>query len=178
SIVKNHGGFLSVDSTLGRGTTVQINLPAAPSREVVEPAEPAMHTEGGRHRILVMDDESSVRTLAINMLEFLGYEVEVVDGGSAAIERFAGALKAGRPFDIVMLDLIVPGDIGGKEAVGRLTGIDPTVKAILVSGYAQDSVLTEFRDFGFQAVITKPFTLQELSETLRNVIAAPTWRVH
>src|SRR5207249_11292768 len=66
SIVKNHGGFLSVDSTLGRGTTVQINLPAAPRREVVEPAEPAMHTEGGRHQIRLMDDESAVRTLAIN----------------------------------------------------------------------------------------------------------------
>jgi len=125
-----------------------------------------------------MDDESSVRTLAINMLEYLGYEAEVVDGGTAAIERFAAALKAGRPFDVVMLDLIVPGDIGGKEAVARLTGIDPTVKAVLVSGFAQDSVLSEFRDFGFQAVITKPFTLQELSETLRTISATPTARVH
>jgi len=178
SIVKNHGGFLGVDSTLGRGTRMQINLPAAPSRQIIEPVTPMMHKEGGRQRILVMDDESSVRTLAINMLEYLGYEAEVVDGGTAAIERFAAALKAGRPFDVVMLDLIVPGDIGGKEAVARLTGIDPTVKAVLVSGFAQDSVLSEFRDFGFQAVITKPFTLQELSETLRTISATPTARVH
>jgi PAS domain S-box-containing protein len=178
SIVKNHGGFLSVDSTLGRGTTVEINIPAATSRELTEPAEPVMHAAGGRRRILVMDDESSVRTLAINMLEFLGYEAEVVDSGTQAIERFAAALKAGRPFDVVMLDLIVPGDIGGKEAVGQLTGIDPAVKAILVSGYAQDSVLAEFRDYGFQAVITKPFTLQELSTTLHSVIASSAWRVH
>jgi PAS domain S-box-containing protein len=178
SIVKNHGGFLTVDSTLGSGTTVQINLPASPTREITDVPAPAEHAVNGRHRILVMDDESSVRTLAINMLEFLGYEAEVVDGGTAAIERFAAALKAGKPFDIVMLDLIVPGDIGGKEAVGQLTGIDPAVKAILVSGYAQDSVITEFRDHGFHAVITKPFTLQELSTTLRSVIAAPAWRVH
>ena len=137
-----------------------------------------MHAANGRHRVLVMDDESSIRTLAINMLEFLGYEAEVVDGGTAAVERFAAALKDGRPFDIVMLDLVVPGDIGGKEAVGRLTGMDPSIKAILVSGYAQDSALTEFRDHGFQAAITKPFTLQELSSTLRTVIAAPGCRVH
>jgi PAS domain S-box-containing protein len=178
SIVKNHGGFFSVDSTLGRGTKVEINLPAAPSRQPVEAVPSPAHAEGGRQRILVMDDESSVRTLAINMLEYLGYEAEVAEGGTSAIERFAAALKAGRPFDIVMLDLIVPGDIGGKEAVGRLMGIDPTVKAILVSGFAQDSVLSEYRDFGFQAVITKPFTLQELNDTLRTVSAAPASRVH
>ena len=155
-----------------------INLPAASARALVEHAEPVIHAAGARHRILVMDDESAVRILAINMLEFLGYEAEVAESGTAAIERFAGALKAGRPFDVVMLDLIVPGDIGAKEAVGRLTGIDPAVKAILVSGYAQDSVLAEYRDHGFQAVITKPFTLQELSATLQSVIAASAWRVH
>ena len=77
-----------------------------------------------------------------------------------------------------MLDLIVPGDMGGKEAIQRLAGINPAVKAILVSGYAQDSVMTEFRDYGFQAVITKPFTLQELSATLRSVIGPGGWRVH
>ena len=122
-----------------------------------------------------MDDEVSIRTLALNMLEFLGYEAEVVDSGSAAVERFA---RAHKQFDVVMLDLIVPGDMGGKEAIQRLAGINPAVKAILVSGYAQDSVMTEFRDYGFQAVITKPFTLQELSATLRSVIGPGGWRVH
>src|SRR5205807_10137460 len=92
--------------------------------------------------------------------------------------RYASALKNVRQFDNVMLNLIVPGDIEGKEAVGRLTGMDPSIKAILVSGYAQDAALTEFRDHGFQAAITKPFTHQELSSTLRTVIAAPGCRVH
>jgi len=85
---------------------------------------------------------------------------------------------ADRPFGVVTLDVIVPGDIGGKEAVSQLTDIDPAVKAILVSGYAQDSVLAEFRDYGFQAVTTKPFTLQELSTTLDSVIGSSGWRVH
>jgi len=179
SIVKNHGGFLTVDSTLGRGTTVSVSLPAAADVDAIAAPDAVVpHKAAPRRRILVMDDESSIRTLATNMLEFLGYDAEVAESGTAAIERFAGALKAGRPFDIVMLDLIVPGDIGAKEAVGPLTRIDPAVKAVLVSGFAQDSVLSEFRDLGFQAVITKPFTLQELSSTLHSVIAAPSWRVH
>ena len=122
-----------------------------------------------------MDDEVSIRTLALNMLEFLGYEAEVVDSGSAAVERFA---RAHKQFDVVMLDLIVPGDMGGNEAIQRLAGINPAVKAIFVSRYAQDSVMTEFRDYGFQAVITKPFTLQELSATLRSVIGPGGWRIH
>ena len=96
------------------------------------------------------------------------------DAAEAALDGGA----AGRPFGVVMLDVIVPGDIGGKEAVSQLTDIDPAVKAILVSGYAQDSVLAEFRDYGFQAVITKPFTLQELGTTLDSVIGSSGWRVH
>src|SRR5205814_6778506 len=92
SIVKNHGGFLAVDSTLGRGTTVQINLPASATREIADVPSPTTHATNGRHRVLLMDDESSIRTLATNMLEFLGYEAEVVEGGTAAVERFAAAL--------------------------------------------------------------------------------------
>ena len=137
-------------------------------------------------RVLVIDacmltpdqDSGSVRTLAINMLDFLGYEVEVVESGAAAIEQFALARQQGHPFDVVMLDLIVPGAMGGREAIDQLAGIDPGVKAILVSGYAQDSVLAEYRDYGFQAIITKPFTLQELSTTLHSVMGSPAWRVH
>jgi CheY-like chemotaxis protein len=125
-----------------------------------------------------MDDEASVRTLALNMLQFLGYDAEVVENGTAAVERFGAALRNGCPFLAVMLDLLVPGDMGATDAIDQLAGLDPAVKAILVSGYAQDSLLTEYRDRGFQAVITKPFTLQELSATLNSVIATPSWRVH
>jgi two-component system cell cycle sensor histidine kinase/response regulator CckA len=173
SIVKNHGGFLVIDSSLGRGTTVLVSLPASTSHPL-RTARPAVHTHGGRRRVLVMDDEASIRTLTSNMLRFLGYEAEAVDTGSAAVERFEH-----EKFDLVMLDLMVPGEMGGKEAMRRLAGINPSVKAILVSGYSRDSTLTNFRDHGFHAAIAKPFTLQELSATLSSLIGPPGgWSVH
>jgi PAS domain S-box-containing protein len=179
SIVKNHGGFLAVDSQPGRGTTVHINFPAAASPDVEEQPDSAVRTAGSKQRVLIMDDEASVRTLASNMLEFLGYDAEVVDGGRAALERFERARANGRPFDVVLLDLSVPGDLGGTEAVDRLGILDPEVKTILMSGFAQHPAVTEFRSYGFNAVITKPFTLQELSSTLHSVITSPrAWRVH
>jgi PAS domain S-box-containing protein len=178
SIVKNHGGFLSVDSQLGRGTTVQINFPAAGSRAVEEQPDSTIRATGNRQRVLIMDDEASIRTLAANMLQFLGYDTEVVDGGSAAVEHFERARASGQPFDVVLLDLSVPGDLGGTEAVDRLGALDPEVKAILMSGFAQHPAVTEFRKYGFNAVITKPFTLQELSATLHSVITPRDWRVH
>jgi CheY-like chemotaxis protein len=173
SIVKNHGGFLVIESSLGRGTTVRVSLPASSSRPLYQSMQTAVDRSGGRRRVLVMDDDASIRTLTSNMLQFLGYDAEVVDSGSAAIERFTR-----KKFDVVMLDLIVPGEMGGKEAMRRLTGINPAVKAILVSGQTRDSVLTDYREHGFQAVIAKPFTLQELSATLCSVIGSSGWRVH
>jgi PAS domain S-box-containing protein len=178
SIVKNHGGFLAVDSQVGSGTTIQINFPAAGSREVQDTHDPIVRVEGSRHRVLVMDDEAPVRTLTMNMLEFLGYDAEVTHSGSAAVERFRRALVTDRPFDVVMLDLVVPGDIGGTEAMDQLGALDPAVKAILMSGLGQDPAVAECQAYGFQAVITKPFTLQELNAILHTVIGSTEWRVH
>jgi len=178
SIVKNHGGFLAVDSQLGSGTTIQINFPAAGSLELPEQSDLITRGEGSRHRVLVMDDEAPVRRLTMNMLDFLGYDAEVTHSVGAAIERFRHALASDRPFDVVMLDLFVPGDIGGTEAMDQLGAIDPAVKAILMSGFGQDPVMAEFHAYGFRAVITKPFTLQELNATLHSVIASTAWRVH
>ena len=180
SIVKNHGGYISVESRLGLGTTVHVNLPASVSCEVTEPAAAvASRRILGRGRVLVMDDEVSVRTLAVNMLKFLGHDAEVVSNGHAAVEQYARALRNGQPYAAVILDLMVPGGMGAREAMERLTQIDPSVNAIVVSGYAQDPVMTEYRDYGFKAVIGKPFTLEELSKTLNSVIVRErTWTVH
>jgi two-component system cell cycle sensor histidine kinase/response regulator CckA len=157
---------------------VQINFPAAGSRDAeVEPESP-VRTAGSKQRVLIMDDEASVRTLAANMLETLGYDAEVVASGSAAVERFERALASGQRFDVVLLDLSVPGDLGGTEAVDRLGALDPEVKTILMSGFAQHPAVTEFQTYGFKAVITKPFTLQELSATMHSVITPRDWRVH
>jgi PAS domain S-box-containing protein len=170
SIIKNHGGYVSVASTLGVGTTVCVNLPASRSGDVEAPAGSVGRCAAGKGRILVMDDEASIRTVAVNMLKSLGHHAEVVSNGSAAVERYKRALQRGRPYDAVILDLMVPGGMGGKEAFERLTEIDPSVNVIMASGYTQDPVMTEFRDHGVKAVISKPFTLDELSRTLGSVM--------
>ena len=178
SIVKNHGGFVSVSSQLGHGTTIQVNLPASSGCEAQ--AESVVHTPGSAGRILVMDDEASVRRLARNMLSLLGHEVEVVNNGAAAVERYTRALMSGRPFDALMLDLVVPGGMGGREALALLSEVDPAVKAktIVVSGYTRDAALDGFREEGFKAFIAKPYTLEELDSTLHSVISCGKWRVH
>jgi CheY-like chemotaxis protein len=179
SIVKNHGGSVNVESRLGAGTTLYVSLPALLNATVVDaPDWTGVTHHGGRGRILVMDDEPAIRTVAVNMLKYLGHDAEVAQNGSDAIERYARALRRGRPFDAVMLDLVVPGGMGGRETIERLTELDPTVNAIVVSGYTQDSVLTDYRDYGFKAVIAKPFTLQELNSTLHAVIVPRDCRVH
>ncbi|HJU44087.1 MAG TPA: ATP-binding protein [Vicinamibacterales bacterium] len=177
SIVKNHGGFFLVDSTLGRGTTVRVHLPASLDRELEESASAIERASGGG-RILVMDGDANLRALAVSMLEFLGYTPEVVSSGSAAVERYKRAMIKGRPFDAVILDLVVPEGMGGKEAMAQLGAIDRKVTAILSSGYVEDSMIQDFEKLGFKAIIPKPFTLGELSKTLHAVMAPHSLRVH
>jgi PAS domain S-box-containing protein len=180
SIVKNHGGFVTVQSHSGRGTVMHINVPEAAVVRMAEQPELAMVSarKSRKHRVLVMDDEASIRRVTGNMLEFLGYQAEVVETGTVALERFQEALERGRPFDVVMLDLLVAGGMGGQETMDRLWRLAPSVKAVLVSGHVQQSSMAEYRDHGFGAVMTKPFTLEELSTTLRAVLAPTASRVH
>jgi PAS domain S-box-containing protein len=178
SIVKNHGGYVAVDSELGVGTTVQVTLPVSDACTIAASASSMSPSRRAGQRVLVVDDEEPVRRLTMNMLQFLGYDTEVVDNGNAAVERFTHALQTGHPFDVVILDLIMSGGPGGEEALTRLAQIDPSVKAILMSGYSQDAIMSEFRHSGFHAAIDKPFTLQELSATLESVVASPHHPVH
>jgi PAS domain S-box-containing protein len=178
SIVKSHGGFIAVESQLGAGTTIQMSWPAAGGREVLEPPGAVVRAARRRPRVLLMDDEAQVRILTTNMLDFLGYDVEVAPGGRAAVKRFEQALAAGRPFDAVLLDLMVRGDIGGIEAMNQLAALDPVVKGILITGFGRDRALAACQTYGFKAAIVKPFTLQELHATLHSVIAATPWQVH
>jgi PAS domain S-box-containing protein len=178
SIIKNHGGYVSVDSKLGVGTTVQVNFPAAPGREAEETHERADLLWTEKRRVLVMDDDPTIRTLTANMLEFLGYEAEVAVDGNQAIETYRRALAKGQPFDSVILDLVVPGGMGAMETVAQLNALHPGVHAILTSGYAQDPAVTAYRDGGFTAAIAKPFTLEELSRTLGSITPRRPPTVH
>jgi PAS domain S-box-containing protein len=178
SIVKNHGGFVTVDSSIGSGTAVHVHLPAlreAEPEQVTAAVKPRNRHSG---RILVMDDEPTTRTLVVNMLELLGYKPEAVTSGTAAVETYKGALAKGRPFDAVILDLVVPEGMGGRETMERLGQIDRKVVAILASGYANDSMTAECRQLGFKAVIPKPYSVDELSRTLDAVMATTGGRVH
>jgi CheY-like chemotaxis protein len=178
SIVKSHGGYVAVESKLGVGTTVQVNFPAATTREAEQMVEPAGIVWTDKGRILVMDDDPAIRTLTANMLEFLGYDTELAVDGSQAIECYRRAIANGRPFDSVILDLIVPGGMGAKETVAQLNELYPGVHAILASGYAQDPAVIQYRDSGFTAAITKPFTLEELSRTLGAVAPRRSLTLH
>ena len=177
SIIKNHGGYFLVDSTLGRGTTMHVHLPASLDREVEE-SEGVIDRVTGGGRILVMDGDATIRALAASMLEFLGYTPEVVSSGSAAVERYKRAFDNGRRFDAVILDLVVPEGMGGKEAIAQLGVIDRDVNAILSSGYVEESMVHDFQKLGFKAIIPKPFTIGELSKTLHAVMPPQSLRVH
>ena len=124
----------------------------------------------GNGKILIMDDEEIIREVAGEMLKHFGYEVEFAKDGAEALEKYANAMKSGTSFDAVIMDLTIPGGMGGKEAVKKLIEIDPDVKAIVSSGYSSDPVMTNFRQHGFAGIITKPYQVSELSEQVKNVL--------
>ena len=124
----------------------------------------------GKGRILVMDDEEAVREVAGNMLKFLGYKVEFARDGTEAIELYKKAKESEEPFDAVILDLTVPGGMGGKEAIQKLLEIDPKVKAIVSSGYSIDPIMSNFKKYGFRGVVAKPYKVKELSEMLYKIL--------
>jgi PAS domain S-box-containing protein len=169
SIIKRHNGHLGVKSEVGVGTTFHMWLPASGDplkREEIQPHTPIK----GEGRILFMDDEEIIRDAAGEVLTYLGYTVEFAGDGREAIELYKKKLTSGEPFDIVIMDLTIPGGMGGKEALATLLKIDPYVKAIVSSGYSTDPVMADFRAYGFKGVVTKPYSIEELSETLHRIM--------
>ncbi len=165
SVVKKHEGHISVESREGAGATFHIWLPAASA--VCEPREavPAKIKPVTR-KILFMDDDERIRNLVENMMEFLGCEVVFADSGAEAIEIYSRNRAAGSSFDAVILDLTIQGGMGGDEAVKRLLEIDPGVKAIISSGYADSPVLKHFSEYGFVDAIAKPYRIEQLKTLL------------
>ena len=119
-----------------------------------------------RSHILIMDDEEFIRTLISEMLNKLGYDTVLARDGAEAIRIFRHAMESDRPFDAVILDLTIPGGMGGQETVVRLAEIDEHVKAIVSSGYSNDPVMSNYTDFGFASAVRKPYMIKELSDTL------------
>jgi CheY-like chemotaxis protein len=173
SIVDKHNGKLTVESELGQGTTFTIYLPAS-EKLASQSTDEMTSLFIGKGKILVMDDEKFIRDVAIHMLGKIGYEVAVADDGNQAVEMYRKAQKSGEPFDTVIMDLTVPGGMGGKEAIQELKKLDPNVKALVSSGYSNDPILSNFRDYGFQGVVKKPYRIQDMSDALRSLTPKKT----
>ena len=172
SIVTQHGGTITVTSRVGEGSTFTITLPASDSETVPAP-DKEREVTSGTGRVLVMDDERSVRKIAQAMLQSLGYEVECAIDGDEALELYRDRLEEGSPFDVTIMDLTIPGGRGGKETVREILRIDPAARVIVSSGYSADSVLADYRDHGFCAILGKPYRLQELGQVLQELLAPP-----
>lgn len=166
SVIRNHGGHIQVESEIGVGTTFTIFL-AASDRAIDVPQSVGDARIAGKGRVLLMDDEDVVVAVGREILTELGYDVATALDGTSAIEKFAQARAAGKPFDAVVLDLTIPGGMGGKDAIGFLREIDPSVWAVVSSGYSHDPVMAEFTDYGFNAVVSKPYIVAELGRALR-----------
>jgi PAS domain S-box-containing protein len=171
SIIKKHGGLLTVDSEVGKGTNFHIFLKA--SDKTVQPGhDRAIPTDlkKGEGKILLMDDEEFVRKVATDLIQYLGYTVEIAYEGRMALDIYKKSLEEGEKFAAVIMDLTIPGGMGGKEAILELKKLDPDVKTIVSSGYANDPILAHFQDYGFDGMVPKPYKIEELAETLFQVI--------
>jgi len=170
SIVRNHDGAITVESQLGEGTTFSIYLPAS-SAEPAGRREKEFNKKFSRHtgEVLIVDDEAMVRDVAKGILELIGYRPTLAADGRKGIELYEAALKEGCRYDAVLLDLTMPGGMGGKEVAAKIRAIDRQAKLIATSGYATDPVIANFEKFGFDAALAKPYQMEELSNVLEKV---------
>lgn len=175
SVMKNHNGLIIVDSEVHYGSTFTVFLPAS-RRPIIaaapEPTVPLPEPTSGSGRVLIVDDEEAIRMLVDFFLTRLGYEVKAADNSLRGIEIYRQELEAGRRFDLVILDLTLPGGMGGKEALKKLIEIDPMVNAVVSSGYATDATMSRYEDFGFRGMIPKPYEAAELGRKVHALIEA------
>ena len=169
SIIQKHEGCMTVESKLGMGTTFYIYLPAS-SISAKSDEEGKGLSLKGQGKILIMDDEEFILNISGEMLREMGYEVGYAKDGQEAITTYKEAMESGTPFDAVIMDLTIPGRMGGKEAIQKLKEIHPEIKAVVSSGYSGDPIMAEYDRFGFSGVLAKPYRCNELSNVMNEVI--------
>jgi len=176
SIVSRHGGHISAESTAGKGAACTILLPATGKTPPVEPSRPVASGSTDRPQsqisLLVMDDERAICDLAVTMLTHMGYKVRACADGEGAGGLYEEALAAGEPYAAALMDLTVPGGMGGLEASRRILALDSTACLIVSSGYSHDPVMSEHQAHGFSGMLSKPYTVAELGQVVQAVLAA------
>jgi two-component system, cell cycle sensor histidine kinase and response regulator CckA len=170
TILTKHDGYITVASEVGVGTTVSLYLPAS-AHPMVPPPAPPSPPMVRQETILVMDDDEAIRAVLVDMLAQLGYQSQCVREGAEAITLYQQARDRGQPFAAVLLDLTIPGGMGGRETIAHLRAIDPQIRAIASSGYATDPLMAHHRAYGFRGVLSKPYTVEGLEEVLQRVLA-------
>jgi PAS domain S-box-containing protein len=169
TIIKKHKGYIGVQSELGVGTTFEIYLPASKKKSLAKEPESELIMDG-TGKILLMDDETSIREVTGEILSQIGYEVAVAADGAEAISLYSQAKESGLPYDVVITDLTIPGGMGGKDVIAKLLVIDPEVKVIVSSGYSNDPVMSDYRECGFNDLVTKPYKIEELHQKILKII--------
>ena len=166
SIILKHRGIITAESQEKKGTTLYIYLPASTS----EMEEEKMSAENkDSNRVLLMDDDTMVLDVASRMLGHLGFDTMTAKDGEEAVELYSQAFEIGQPFDVVILDLTIKGGMGGEETVKKLQEIDPNVTALVSSGYTNDPIISNFKEFGFKGIVVKPYNINELQEKLGKI---------
>ncbi len=169
SIVKKHGGHIDVESTENIGSSFHVYLPATEGKiDTEKKVWPVSRARQGR--ILIMDDEAPVREVAEGILKHLGFDTVCANDGMEALKQYRLAKEGGIPFSAVIMDLTIPGGTGGKEAIQRLLAYDPCAVVLVSSGYSEDTVMANYREYGFSGVLSKPYTISELAGVLDEVL--------
>jgi PAS domain S-box-containing protein len=169
SVITNHGGRIIPRSEPGKGTEFEVFLPAT-GRCLREAAEKAAQVTKGHGRILLLEDEEIVKKAAVRMLTELGYAPEVTSDGKETLKRYRQAVSDGAPFEVVIMDLTIPGGVGGAEAVKLLRSEFPDARVIVSSGYSDEAVMADYKAYGFDAVLPKPYKYEELADVLAKLL--------
>jgi PAS domain S-box-containing protein len=172
SIARRHSGYLTCESSPGTGAVFRLYLPAAVGRASLEDSgtgatPPAPPVNGSGIRVLIMDDEPAILEVTGAMLRGSGFLTEVARDGKEAVERYRAVMDEGQPFDLVIMDLTIPGGMGGREAMERLIAMDPGVRAIVSSGYSNDPIMADHATYGFVGVLAKPYRRNDLLAAVR-----------
>jgi CheY-like chemotaxis protein len=173
SVIKNHGGLLTVFSLPGGGTTFNVFLKASAEQKIID-EQFAGEPGRGSGRILVMDDNELVRETTGEILKEYGYQPDFAADGLSALEKFIQAKNTGNPFRAVILDLTIPGGMGGKETLQRMLRFDPKIVAIAATGYSEDPVVQNPGAYGFRAVVKKAGLHNELLINLERHLNSET----